>query len=148
MNKSIIGFRLLFLGILIVSILGSSCKKDTDDPAPTPQPENPKNYAGTTEQDNPAKFGTAEIGGTRFLVSYEISLVYFDTVHQQSYHEDLSAAISSGIVQFNGTSFQFTDGNLSLSGTLGNGDENLSGTYDWKYDGINTYAGMFNTVKQ
>jgi hypothetical protein len=148
MKKSTMGLRMLLLGVLVISLLASACKKDKDDPDPTPQPQNPKNYAGTTEQDNPVKFSTAEIGGTLFLVSYEISLVYFDTVHQQSYHEDLSSAISSGIVAFNGTSFQLIDGNLSLSGTLGNGDDHLSGTYDWKYDGINSYNGSFNTVKQ
>lgn len=148
MEKSTITINILVLGIMIISLLASSCKKDNDEPEPTPQPVNPKNYSGTTEQDNPAKFGTAEIGGALFLVNYEISLVYFDTVHQQSYHEDLSAAISSGIVQFNGTSFQFNDSKLTLQGTLGSGDSNLNGSYDWKYDGMNTYSGTFNTVKQ
>ena len=140
--------NLLVLGMMIISLLATSCKKENDDPEPAPQPQNPKNYSGTTDQDNTAKFGTAEIGGALFLVSYEISLVYFDTVHQQSYQEDLSASISSGIVQFNGDTFSFSDNKLDLTGKLENGDVNLSGTYTWKYDGNNTYEGNFNTVKQ
>ena len=148
MKKTGERINFLILGMLVISVMAISCKKDKDEPESAPQPENPKNYSGITDQDNPAKFGTAEIGGVLFLMSYEIKLVYYDTVHQQSYHEELSASISSGIVQFNGDTFTYSDNKLDLKGTLNNGDVNLSGNYSWKYDGNNTYDGSFNTVKQ
>ena len=146
--KKLSNINLLLIGILAFSILMAGCKKDEDEPAPTPQPENPKTYMGTTDQDLAASFGTAEIGGLLYLVSFNIDLIYHDTVNQSTHQASLSQAISSGIVQFNGTSFQYDQSDLSLSGSLENGDEHLIGNYTWKYDGVNSYSGIFNTVKQ
>lgn len=132
----------------MISVLIAGCKKDEDDPDPTPQPENPKTYTGTTEQDLPATFGTAEIEGILHLSSYSIDLVYHDTVHGSTHQATLSQSSSSGIVLFSGDSFLYNGTDLTLSGSLENGDEYLKGEYTWEYDGTNTYSGSFNTVKQ
>ena len=146
--KKLSRINLLLIGILALSILMAGCNKDEDEPAPTPQPENPKAYMGTTDQDLAARFGTAEIGGLLYLVSFNIDLIYHDTVNQSTHQASMSKASNSGIVQFNGTSFQYDQSDLSMSGALDNGDATLSGTYTWKYDGVNTYSGTYNTVKQ
>ena len=139
---------MFLVGIMVFSLLISGCKKDSDEADPTPQPENPKGYLGTTEQDRLAELGTAEIGGVLYLVSYSLDLVYYDTIHQSSYEKIVSTSISSGIVQFNGTTFLYNDSDLTITGTLENTDGNLNGSYTWKYDGTNTYTGQYNTVKQ
>jgi len=138
----------LFLGILVMSMMAAACKKDKDDPDPAPQPVDLKSYSGTTEQDLAVSLGTAEIGGVLYLVSFSIDLVYHDTVHQTTHQANLSQSASTGIIAFTGGSLLYNGTELVLSGSLENGDANLNGGYTWKYDGVNTYSGTYNTVKQ
>jgi len=136
------------IGMMSIALFATSCKKDNDESETVPQPENPKTYLGTTDQDLAASFGTAEIGGALYLMSFSIDLMYHDTVHGSTHQETISQSISTGIVPFNGDSFQYSGTDLTLNGSLDNGDMNLNGTYNWKYDDVNTYSGIYFTVKQ
>jgi len=146
MKSSTLTLKILVLGFMLIPLLASSCKKDNEDSEP--QPTNPKNYIGSTEQDLPVSFGTAEIEGILYLISYSIELVYHDTVHGTMHQANLSQSISSGIVPFTGDSLHFTTNELILNGGFQSGDAHLTGDYSWKYDGTNTYSGAYFAVKQ
>lgn len=150
MKKAMKISYLFLLVTVMVSLVTSSCKKDSDDPA-DPQPTNIKNYAGTTDAGKTIQLSTGEIGSDIYLVSINIMLYYRDG--SSTIEEQYSVSISSGILKFTGSSFSLT-GQLSggrtvvITGALVNTDGGIDGTYVWNYGGTSPYNGTYTSVKQ
>lgn len=149
-NSRILGFIVMVTLIAVVAFSG--CKKDDDDSTSDPStiPTNIKNYQGTTDWNETIKLSTGELNGDIYLVSYDITVHYVDTVSSQSYEDNFSLIIESGIQKFNGNSIEVIIENdiLSIDGTLEDSDAKITGSYTWEYSGSSSISGTFTTEKQ
>lgn len=144
----------LFIGIFSIAMIMTACTKEeetiTPTPTPTPTPTNLKNYVGATAvYGQPVSFTTGEINGEIWLVSYAITAKYVDTTQSQTYIQNYSLYISSGIKKFTSNAIEIDTGtDLTYTATLKEDGKYLEGNYIYNYTGSLTHTADFATDRE